>query len=117
METRTVIEVKLYFLIMNMMRNKSESQSLVIISDSREKIIQYYNDNIVPLYEDKIMEFEGEHTYRKNFKKGSELEWMNPLFDLNTIDYNGFGIREEWFNFDTFQIEIDTRWPGVLKLF
>ena len=38
METRTLTQVKLYFLIMNMMRNKSESQSLVIISDSREKI-------------------------------------------------------------------------------
>ena len=46
METRTLTQVKLYFLIMNMMRNKSESQLLVIVSDSREKIIQYYNDNM-----------------------------------------------------------------------
>ena len=31
----------------------------------------------------------------KHFKKGSVLEWMNPVYDLNTIDYNGFGLSVE----------------------
>ena len=106
METRQVTQVKLYKLILNPMRSNTEDGKMVAISYSKDKLLDWYKNEMEEKdYEevgDPSFECHGDsHTWRKTFKKGSVLEWFNPinLFDRDSIEgikEYGHGIQEQW---------------------
>jgi hypothetical protein len=102
METRQVTEIKTYKLCLNPMRGRTEETVLVAISFDKQKLINFYNEELAPEpYSDKgTNSFSGTETsWYKAFKRGSDLEWFNPCYDGNfTINHHGQGIQEEWVN-------------------
>lgn len=91
METRTINQVKLYILTMNPITGRTENGEITAISYSKQALIDFHNRESVENYRD--------DTWSKSFRKGSLLEWFNPLYSFE-IDYYGHGIREEWANVD-----------------
>jgi len=69
METRTVIEIKIWKVLLNRMTGRAEEVDIAVMSTDRQKIEDYYNSKKVDIYED--------GRFNKNFKKGSLLEWFN----------------------------------------
>ena len=97
-ENRQVTQVKVWKLIMNMMRNQSESGSLVAVSDDKDKLINWYNDQKAdePYSEPGTNPFSGgPTTWHKVFKKGSLLEWFNPV-NTDKPDHYNHGFIWEW---------------------
>lgn len=95
METRNKTEFKIHLLYLNMMRDRAESSQCVAIADEPQKLIDWYNSLITEPYSEDFEEWNGPTTYRKMFKKGSSLEWFNPVVSF-TPDCFGHGIREAW---------------------
>jgi hypothetical protein len=67
METRTVEQAKVYYLIMNPVTDKAESGRIAMMSTSRENLISAYENEQVAIYDDS--------NFRKVFKQGGPLEW------------------------------------------
>lgn len=88
METRTVMEGKIFYLVMNPVTDRAETGRITVMSDSKERLIKYYEDQFVPVYDD--------GNFRKVFKQGGPLEWYNPLWTLDGLDTFGHGLKEEW---------------------
>lgn len=90
MEQRVMTQVKVYYLIMNRMTERTESGNIVIMSDDLDRLIRYYTDNLVEPYKD--------GNWSKFFKKDSPLEWYNPLSNLveNQTNHYGQGLKSEW---------------------
>ncbi len=101
METRQVTEIKIWKLVLNPMRSNAENSMVMAISDDRDKLINYYNSHLVEPYSDNgSPSFEchvDSHNWHKTFRKGSELEWLNPT-DLENVNSFGQGISFEWVN-------------------
>lgn len=95
METRNKTEFKIYLLYLNMMRDRAESSQCVAIADDPQKLIDWYNSLIIEPYSEDFKEWDWTKTYRKTFRKGSSLEWFNPVSSFIPNDY-GHGIREAW---------------------
>lgn len=95
METRNKVEFKIHLLHLNMMRDRAESSQCVAIADEPQKLIDWYNSLLTEPYSEDFDEWNGPKTYRKTFKKGSCLEWFNPISSF-TPDSSGHGIREAW---------------------
>ena len=74
METRTIMQYRVYGLLLNDMRGCYENQHLVAIASSYEALADYLQMNRVEY---------------KVFAKGSPLEWYNDF------DQNG-AILDEW---------------------
>jgi hypothetical protein len=89
METRTITQTKIYYLVMNPVTGRAEEQIVAFVSLSKESLIEAYNNERVEPYDDE--------RFRKSFRKGGPLEWMNRLypFDVEGSTF-GHGIREEW---------------------
>lgn len=83
METRTIEQVKIYKLLLNPMPANFEKVNMVAIAYDVEKLKEWYESLKVEPYKD--------DNWHKVFKKGSKLEWNNPL---EYSDYGG--IEEEW---------------------
>ena len=80
-ETRTINQFKVYALVLNNMRCSAEQKGIVVISDSREKIVNYYESMRTDYYTDSegVPDSYGHaHPYQKCFQKGSPLEWYIP---------------------------------------
>jgi hypothetical protein len=93
METRTITQAKIYYLIMNPVTGRAEEQVLTFVSLSKESLIDAYNKEKVESYKD--------DRFHKSFRQGGPLEWMNTLhsFDVEESSF-GHGIREEWVNLE-----------------
>jgi len=114
METKLVEQVKIYKLVLNPMRSSTEDGKMVAISYSKEKLLDWYKSEMAEkdYVEEGTPSFDCQgdsHQWRKTFKKGSVLEWYNPinLFDRNSIEglkHYGHGIQEQW----TFQEQFES---------
>jgi hypothetical protein len=93
---------------LNPITSNTEDGSLVAISDDRDKLLNWYKGEFAdePYYSvgvhsfpakgDFPEELNDQYKYYKVFKKGSNLEWFNPMMDENTTDHYGHGIGWEW---------------------
>lgn len=95
METRTINQVKIYSLAMNPMTQRTEASSITAMSYDKQALIDFYNREAVEQYRD--------DTWAKSFRKGSLLEWFNPLYSFEVGHY-GHGIRESWMDTDTVEL-------------
>ena len=83
METRIITQVKIYKLLLNPMSANFEKINMVAIAYDKQHLIDWYESLKVEPYEDE--------NWYKVFKRGSKLEWYNP------IEYSDYGgIQEEW---------------------
>lgn len=83
METRTIEQVKIYKLLLNPMPANYEKVNMVAIAYDKQHLMDWYESLKVEPYKD--------GKWHKVFKKGSKLEWSNP------IEYSDYGgIQEEW---------------------
>ena len=100
METRAVVEIRIYRLILNSMRGNTENRVIVAIAYEKQKLIDWYRSLLVEPYDEvgtPAFDCQGDsHVWRKSFMKGSELEWFNPLTDIETLDSYGHGINDIW---------------------
>ena len=112
METRQVTQIKIYKLILNPMRGNTEGAEMVAIAYDKNKLIDWYKGEMQEGgwkdYGESYFPPKGEmggyenpnHCWHKTFKKGSVLEWYNPinLFDAEKMEGIGYGhgISEEW---------------------
>lgn len=112
METRTITEIKIYTLALNPMQGNTEASTIVAIAYEKEKLEQWYKnqfaeepwkdygENSFPSKVDMGGYSNTNHCWHKVFKKGSALEWYNPinLFDPNSMEGIGYGhgISEQW---------------------
>ena len=94
METREVIEVRIYVLVLNTFRS-AESGEVVAISDDYNRLVAWYQSQFAdePYRED---------GWYKVFKKGSPIEYNNPCnsIELNNVNPWNQGIHDEWILLD-----------------
>jgi hypothetical protein len=88
MEIRTINQIKIYYLVMNPMTDRTEASKIVVMSDDKQRLINYYTDNMVAPYID--------GNWHKGFRKDSPLEWYNPIPLDGTLNHWGQGLKEEW---------------------
>ena len=95
-ETRTVTQVKIWKLIMNPVWDRLESRQIVVWSDDKEKLVNYYNQSKVEPYQEESGRGGG-HKWYLNFSPTSFMHKFNPL-DTPSLDPNdwGHGIFWEW---------------------
>lgn len=87
METRAQQEVKVYSLHLNPMTANFEKANMVAASFNREDLMKWYEGLKVEPYQDE--------RWHKTFKKGSKLEWYNP------IEWSDHcGVDEQWVTMD-----------------
>jgi len=122
METRQIDQAKIWMLHLNPMRANTESKEMVAVSDNKEKLIKWYNDekadepyysigdNHFPAKGDMPENKIEDQKFYKVFKKGSVLEWFNPLDNeerMNdedgTHNHYGHGLYYEWVNEDVLE--------------
>jgi hypothetical protein len=96
METRTVEQAKVYYLIMNPVTDKAESGRIAMMSTSRENLISAYENEQVAIYDD--------NNFRKVFKQGGPLEWYNPVWTFDGVDPFGHGLSEDWVDMENLPI-------------
>ena len=90
METRIVRQVKVYKLLLNDMTSaKIEYMDLAAFSDNKERLLNWYQQQFAP--EPYNEEGVNGWIFQKTFKKGSLLEWFNPMNEI----YKQC-IHEEW---------------------
>lgn len=104
MEQRVITQVKIYYLVMNPMTDRTESSKIVLMSESIDRLINYYADNFVEYYKD--------DNWSKSFRKGSPLEWYNPLSSLreNETNHWGHGLKSEWIDESAYFNEIKNKY-------
>ena len=88
METRTIQQVKVYYLIMNPVTDRAESGKITMMSTNRDSLITAYENERVEVYDD--------GNFRKVFKLGGPLEWFNPVWTFDGRDTFGHGLSEDW---------------------
>lgn len=79
---RVELEVDIGFvLVLNLMRDRIQAQREFGPYPSRQAAIDYHNSQLAPQPWKDVgdSEFADNQTFVKAFKKGSPLEWMNPL--------------------------------------
>jgi len=106
METRTITEVKTFKLILNPIHERCEHGQIVVISTDRDKIIEFYNNELVPggYTDEGINAWDNSvKIWHKQFRRNGPLEWFNPVSDiLNGLDMHHHGISYEWIEEDTY---------------
>lgn len=92
-----MLQVKLFILCLNPMRDRIEARRPVILATSLEKLKEWY-------FEQKADKPYDDNGYYKEFKKGSELEWFNPLSNENMnwgeVSSYGHGVFFDWFDME-----------------
>lgn len=88
METRTIMQAKIHYLVMNQVTDRAESGKIAAMSIDKEKLIQFYQNERVDIYND--------GNFSKVFKKDGPLEWFNPLWTLDGVDTFGHGVYSDW---------------------
>ena len=112
METRQITQIKIWKLIMNPMTTNTEHNQLLVISDDRQKLLDWYKlqfadepyfsvgENYFPAKGDFPVQHDLHHRYYKVFKQGTPLEWFNPIDNEDIPNRYGQGISFEWVNED-----------------
>lgn len=101
METRVKTEYKVYALNLAEMHGGVDKSRPVSVFDDLEKLKIYYNSQLAE------NPYKDEDRWHKVFKKGSLLEWYNPLSPINQSDGDIFkpvswhdaafgGVTEHW---------------------
>lgn len=105
METRQITEYKVYVLNLAEMHGGVDKSRPVAVFDDIEKLKTYYNSQLAEQpYSD---EDNYGYKWHKVFKKGSLLEWYNPLSPVNQHNGDEFkivswhdaafgGVTENW---------------------
>ncbi len=103
METIQKTEYKCYVLNLAEMHGGVDKSVGLAVFDDIEKLKSYYNSQLAEQpYKDKgYNSYAGsdDYEYHKVFKKGSLLEWYNPMNNFDVVSYQnaGFGgITEYW---------------------
>ncbi len=104
MEQRVITQVKIYYLVMNPMTDRTEASKIVVMSEDRDRLIRYYTDNLVPYYND--------GNWSKTFRKDTPLEWYNPLGSLeeNKVNHWGHGLKSEWVDESAYFNEVKNKY-------
>ena len=98
METRTITQIKVYYLAMNGVYDSAEGGSIAAVSTSRERLMELYNREILPA-EERYRDDMGRY---RSFREGP-LHGYNPLYSFNPNDSHfGHGLREEWMMMEEF---------------
>ncbi len=87
METRGVTEYRYFVLNLAGMHGGVDKSIGVAIFEDIEKLKSYYNSQLAdkPWTDKPSMDAYGnKHSWSKVFKKGSPLEWYNPLSPINS---------------------------------
>lgn len=103
METRTIQQVKIYYLVLNHIMDMAESGRHVAFSLECENLKRFYENEHCRPYSEIIHTYYGyPQTFNKNFRKSGPLEWYNPIASLELNDGYpfGHGIRDMWINID-----------------
>jgi hypothetical protein len=61
-----------------------------------QKLLDWYNSLKVEQYQN--------GQFRKSFKKGSPLEWYNPVWTFDGVDPFGHGLSEDWVDMENLPI-------------
>ena len=102
METRQKTEYKYYVLCLASMHGGVDKAISVAIFDDLEKLKEYYNSQLAETSwtdEASADSYGNVHTWHKVFKKGSLLEWFNPMNTFEVVygsDLAFGGITESW---------------------
>ncbi len=96
METRTIQQAKVYYLIMNPVTDRAESGRIAMMSTNRQNLISAYENEQVAIYDDS--------NFRKVFKQGGPLEWYNPVWTFDGVDPFGHGLSEDWVDMENLPI-------------
>lgn len=85
-----------YYLVLNNMRDKAESRCQFGPYESKEAALAYHDSQLADqVWEDTgasgIEPYFNNQVFRKSFKKGSNLEWMNPLQPTERDEPGFFG--------------------------
>lgn len=90
METRVIVQIKIYVLCMNTFGRAEESR-VAAISTEYDSLVGFYNSQLLPEPE------RDEEGYLHAFKEGP-LHRLNPVYslELNHTDYWGNGISDDW---------------------
>lgn len=100
METREIVQAKIYGLKLNSVLERAEHYDIVAISGSEQALMNWYNSQ-------KLAETERDETgYVRSFKEG-------PLRNYNPFEWCnlGQGVFTEWINIDELdQIKSRFRW-------
>ena len=104
METRQTTEVKVWALNMNMMRNRVELVNTVATSYDKQKLIDWVESQKAetPYSDPTKIDPHDLGSWHKTFKKGSPLEWYNPLPNYEDIGMYGEGLVFRWVNMADF---------------
>jgi len=117
MQTRVIEQVLVYKLLMNPMNARTEESNLVAWSTELDNLINWYNnEKEVEPYTDVQENYGFDYNIKnwyKIFKKGSHLEWYNPLDILEEINRYGQGIHQEWVNIDLLE-NIESRYLRII---
>lgn len=89
METRQITQVHIYFIVLNGVYDRCEDRNIVVVSDDRTKLIDFYHDNLLP--NDK--RFRDDYGKFRSFKEGPLYDY-NPGYILEDI------IKDEWISMD-----------------
>lgn len=110
--TRTVTEVRVYALALNGVYDRCESGKIVAISTEYDKLVDFYNENLLKEGE----EYRDENNILHRFKEGPLYNY-NPCFtlELNNVEYWGYGIHDEWVPEDYYKVIIATDKCTVIK--
>ena len=98
METRTITQIKVYYLVMNGVYDNAEGGSIAAVSTSRERLMEFYNRQLLPTEE----RYRDDMGMFRSFREGP-LHNYNPLYSLNPNDsFHGHGLREDWMTMEEF---------------
>ena len=94
MEIRQIAEVHIYVLVLNTF-GSAESCEIAAISDDYQKLVDFYNSQLLPMND----QFRDEFGFLRSFKEGL-LYNLNPCHSLELNDNApfGHGIHDEWVN-------------------
>ena len=96
METRIIVEVRIFVLVLNTF-GRAEECEVVAISDDYDRLVDWYLNQ----FADDPYRDEG---FYKTFKKGSKIEYNNPCGSvvLNNLNHFGQGIHDAWVSEDEY---------------
>jgi hypothetical protein len=84
-----------YYLVLNPMMGNAENTQQFGPFESKDAVVSFYQSELVEPYEGKGPDMfgEGQKKYQKTFREGGDLEWMNPLYNIDEIDMHHHGIH------------------------
>ena len=78
--------MKYALLLNNMLQPNIENINIVKISENKEELVDWYKSFLTEPYQD--------GKWGKTFKRGSPLEWFNPVYNLDKLNDFWGGIWE-----------------------